>query len=86
MKSSVKPRKPRKNDNRGVAMDLAPDGLRMVVNWKTFSPGDSVFVPCIDMVEAVSQFYEIAEYKGWTCEHRCRVENKKQGVRFWRLS
>ena len=86
MKSSIAPRKPRKNDNRGVAMDLAPDGLRMVVNWKTFEPGSSGFVPCIDMVEAVSQFYEIAQYKGWLCDHRYRVENKLQGVRFWRIA
>jgi len=86
MKSSVITRKPRKNDSRGVAMDLAPDGLRMVVNWKTFDPGSSVFVPCLDMVEAVSQFYEIAQRKGWLCDHRYRVENKLQGIRFWRLA
>jgi hypothetical protein len=86
MKSSIKPRKPRKNDNRAAAMDLAPDGLRMVVDWKTFEPGSSVFVPCIDMVEAVSQFYEVVQHKGWVCDHRCRVENKMQGVRFWRIA
>jgi hypothetical protein len=86
MKSSIVPRKTRKTNNYAAGMDLAPDGLRMIFDWKTFDPGCSVFVPCIDMVEAVSQFHEIAQHRKWTYEHRCRVENKLQGVRFWRIS
>ena len=65
---------------------LAPDGVALGMDWDKLTPGNSVFVPCIDTIEAVTQFDELAKNRGWTVEHRCRFENGFAGVRFWRIA
>ena len=71
--------------NRVRITDLAPDGVLIVVDWDKFTVGSSVFVPAINLTELIAQFYEIADLNKWYIEHRFRIENKKQGIRFWRM-
>jgi hypothetical protein len=47
--------------------------------------GSSVFIPAINITELIAQFYEVSDAHKWYIEHRFRIENGKQGVRFWRL-
>ncbi len=83
--SKVLPRKPKKAANRIRPVDLAPDGVRIMVDWAAIKPGMSVFVPAVDLGECVSQVYEITALRGWKVDHAVRIEGGKQGVRFWRI-
>ena len=40
--------------------DIAPDGVRMVVDWEKFVPGSSVFIPCINTGEAMSSLNRLS--------------------------
>lgn len=76
---------PRCSRNRVLIDDLAPDGVHIRVAWDKFVPGASVFVPCINTVECVRQFYEIAQHRDWTIDTRIGIEGGRWGVRFWRV-
>ena len=65
--------------------DLCPDGVRIVVNWEHMVTGSSVFIQCINTQAAVHNLVKIAEDKGWQVEIEVRTENKKLGVRMWRI-
>jgi hypothetical protein len=79
------PRQPLCFKNRVRLDELAPDGIAIVVDWGQFVVGSSVFIPAINTTELIAQVYEIANRYGWTLEDRFRIENGKQGVRFWRI-
>ena len=64
--------------------DLAPDGVRIEVNWDNLSIGAWIFVHCINTEEAVKEVTRICAEKGWDIEHRLRIEDECLGVRFWR--
>lgn len=81
----VRPRKPRRFTNRPHVGDLAPDGVRVYLDWQRMGPGTSVFIPAIDVVEAVAQFNEAVSRWRWDWDFRIRIENGKMGVRFWRF-
>ena len=65
--------------------DLCPDGVRIIVNWDRMTTGSSVFILCINTQAAVHNLVKIAEDKGWQVEIEVRTENKKLGVRMWRI-
>jgi hypothetical protein len=67
------------------AEDLAPDGVRIIVDWGKFTVGTSFFVPCVDILEAKKQVKKITEDKGWKVDSRLRIEDECFGVRFWRV-
>lgn len=71
--------------NRIRLTDLAPDGVLILVDWDNFVVGSSVFIPAINTTELIAQFYEVSDTYKWYIEHRFRIENGKQGIRFWRL-
>jgi hypothetical protein len=64
--------------------DLAPDGVRIEVNWDNMHIGTSIFVPCINTEEATKEVARICTEKGWEIESRLRIEDECLGVRFWR--
>lgn len=64
--------------------DLAPDTVKVVVDWTAMVVGASVFIPCVDNVKAKKQLHKIAGDKGWSVEIRVRVEGGMFGVRLWR--
>jgi hypothetical protein len=76
---------PRSYKNRIRRDDLAPDGVCIRVAWDKFVPGASVFVPCIDTLECVRQFYEVARFNDWSIDTRIGIEGGRWGVRFWRV-
>lgn len=65
---------------------VAPDGLRMVVDWDQLRVGSSLFIPCINTTKAKKDVLVIFERKGWRMRYAIRVENGFWGVRFWRLA
>ena len=86
-KQKILPRKRVKQwKNKARLEDLSPDGVKFVVNWDELTPGTSLFVPCIDAVECVTQFDLLAKSRRWTYLYRWRVEAGLSGVRFWRLA
>ena len=46
----------------------------------------SVFILCINTVEAKKQIQRIFISKGWQSEIRTVIEDDKLGVRVWRMS
>jgi|TARA_R100000084_G_C4631685_1_gene138711 hypothetical protein len=66
--------------------DLNPDGVHIVVNWDNMGINASVFILCINTVEATKQIKRIFISKGWESEIRTVVEDGKLGVRVWRMS
>lgn len=76
---------PQCHRNRVQFDDLAPDGVRIRVAWDKFVPGASVFIPCINAVECVRQFNEIAKSGDWVWDTRVGTEGGRWGVRFWRV-
>ncbi len=64
--------------------DLNPDGIKVIVAWERMSVGASVFIPCVNTLQAKYQARKIAELKSWRIEIRTRIENKMFGVRIWR--
>lgn len=64
--------------------DIAPDGVRIVVNWQRMLVGYSVFVPCINARVAREQVNEIFKRKKWKYKAKTTIENGKLGVRIWR--
>jgi hypothetical protein len=71
--------------NKILQTDLAPDEVRIIVDWDKFTIGSSVFVPAVDTAELITQVKLIALRNLWTIEYRHRIENKLWGVRFWRV-
>lgn len=65
--------------------DLAPDGIRLVVEWDGMVVGASIFVPCINTKKAIYQAKRITTEKGWGITGKTRIEGGKLGVRIWRV-
>ena len=64
--------------------DLAPDGVRIVVDWDAMHVGTSIFVPCIDTEKAKKQIKSVFMTHHWEFLSRVRVENRYLGLRVWR--
>tara|TARA_R100001509_G_scaffold163852_1_gene139484 strand:+ start:1282 stop:1509 length:228 start_codon:yes stop_codon:yes gene_type:complete len=66
--------------------DLNPDRVKITVNWDKMLPNASVFIPCVNTEKAIKQVKKIANKKGWRIEIHTRIEDKKLGIRLWRIS
>ncbi len=66
--------------------DLNPDGVHIVVDWEKMEINSSVFILCINTVEATKQINRIFLSRGWKSEVRVVIEDDKLGVRVWRMS
>jgi hypothetical protein len=64
--------------------DIAPDGVRMAIDWGQLVVGSSVFVPCIDTDSAIKQLSRVFLHHKWLFRHSIRAENGRMGVRIWR--
>lgn len=65
--------------------DLNPDGLRITVNWGVMDVKSSIFIPCINTEKAKDQLKKLAKRKKWEFEVQIRIEDKKLGLRVWRI-
>lgn len=70
---------------RVMLTDIAPDGVRIVIDWGKFKPGASVFIPCINTAKAIEHLTMATGLSKKDIEQRVRVENGKYGIRVWRL-
>ena len=66
-------------------IDLCPDGVRIVVNWKRLVPGASVFIPAINTYAAVQDLLKATGLAKEDLVIRVRIENGLYGVRVWRV-
>lgn len=76
---------PRQFKNRIRVGDIAPDGVKVEVDWDKFEPGTSIFIPCVNTVECVRQVFELSRIKDWSLDIRFVIEGGRWGVRFWRI-
>jgi hypothetical protein len=65
--------------------DLAPDGVRIVVNWEAFVVGASILVPAINTAQALVQVRTICDVPKYVVEHQVRIEGGRYGIRIWRV-
>jgi hypothetical protein len=66
--------------------DVGPDGVRLIVDWDTCRVGDSVFIPCVNVVKAHKQVAKIFARRQWTFRIHVCTEHNILGVRIWRTS
>ena len=45
--------------------EIAPDGVRIEINWDNMNIGTSIFVPCINTEAATQEVAKICAEKGW---------------------
>ncbi len=64
--------------------DLAPDGVRIVIRWKSMHVGASLFIPCINTQKAKEQVVKLFRRKKWQVTSKIAIENGKLGIRIWR--
>ena len=64
--------------------EIAPDGVRIVLQWEKFVVGSSMFVPCINTEEAIKQVKRICKEKGFTITCKVVIYNDKFGLRITR--
>ena len=64
--------------------EIAPDGVRITINWDNMNIGTSIFVPCINTESAIQEVTKICTEKGWEIQSCLRIEGGCLGVRFWR--
>lgn len=64
---------------------VCPDGVVIDINWDNFHVGMSVFVPAVNLSMLDKQMQTIAKDKGIVIKGFDRIENKKLGMRFWRI-
>ena len=65
--------------------ELNPDGLPILVVWEKFVVGSSVFIPAVNTTKLMRQMRAVAKDYNMTLQAAERIENKKLGVRFWRV-
>lgn len=64
--------------------DIAPDGVRVVIDWNKFVVGSSMFIPCVNTTAAVRQITKITNDRLQQITTKIVVENDLLGVRVWR--
>lgn len=64
--------------------DLAPDGVRIVVDWDAMHVGTSIFIPCINTEKAKKQVKNVLIERSWEFLSKVRIENNYLGLRVWR--
>ena len=64
---------------------MLSNGLSYHIQWETFTPGASIFVPAIDAKAAIEAMKKESERLEFEFVHKIVVEDGVKGVRFWRL-
>ena len=65
--------------------DIAPDGVRIIVDWGKFTKNASIFIPTLNTQKAVAHVLEATKLEKQQLKYRVRVEKGIYGVRIWRL-
>lgn len=64
--------------------EIAPDGVKITLDWGNFVAGSSMFVPCINTEEATKQVKRICKEKGFEVTCKSVIYNEKFGLRITR--
>jgi hypothetical protein len=64
---------------------VCPDGVVININWDNFDVGMSIFIPAVNLSRLSKQMQNVANDKQITLKGYERIENKKLGMRFWRI-
>jgi hypothetical protein len=64
---------------------ICPDGVVIELDWGNFQIGMSVFIPAVNLSRLSKQMQNVAKDKQITIKGFERIENKKLGMRFWRI-
>ncbi len=64
--------------------DIAPDGVRVVIDWDKFVVGTSMFIPCINTTLAVRELTKITSDRSQQIISKIIIEKGCLGVRIWR--
>ena len=54
------------------------------INWKAFKPGMSVFIPCLDPIQAVADIAKVMKRLKVSFVTKVIIQDGVQGVRVWR--
>ena len=76
------------NPMKKIAEDVVtfnPDGMNINVPWESFVTGASFFLPCINTTEAKKQVTKAFKKRNITIKMVVLIENKRYGVRVWRV-
>jgi len=65
--------------------DISPDGIRIVIDWEKFVVGTSVFVPCLDVRQAMADIADASGIPKANLAKRVCIEQDMYGVRVWRI-
>ena len=65
---------------------LNPDGVGLYIDWKSFEPGMSIFIPAVDTVKLKDQVEKLTRNRGFKVKGIERIEGGLLGMRFWRMS
>ena len=64
---------------------INPDGIQIYIKLDKFTVGASAFVPCINTEKARSQLTRESKKLGVKIRTKACIENKKWGIRVWRI-
>lgn len=60
------------------------EGVTYDVNWDAFVPGTSIFLPCLDCVEARKHVAKTMRKLGFRTVDKISIEDGIRGLRIWR--
>lgn len=58
---------------------------QVLVEWDKFTPGSSIFIPCVDREDMRKQLKDECRKLGLKAVSKCVIENQTFGVRLWRI-
>ena len=62
------------------------DGIEYEIDWERSTKGTSIFVPCLDAVQAQRAILREAKARRRKLAIRIAIEGGVQGVRAWRIT
>jgi hypothetical protein len=60
------------------------EGVEYRVNWDAFTPGTSIFLPCLNCTEVRKQVAKIIRKLGLRTVDKISIEDGVRGLRIWR--
>ena len=62
------------------------DGIDYEIKWARLTKGASIFVPCLDPIQAQRAILREAKTHRYKLALKIAIENGVQGIRAWRIS
>jgi len=61
------------------------EGVSYNVNWKNFSRGSSIFIPCLDCIKARASVMNVTKRLRINILTKIKIEDGVKGLRIWRI-